>query len=110
MDVDIKHIKTTLLLVLFLSLRVGNLHEFLHWHEDTKTEHCQLCDIISQPKEHILLLDDNTVKIKNNSLCKTYNKVFEIHYEQPRHCFVFPKFIYNKPPPRNTCQELENFV
>ncbi len=99
MQVDIKNIKAILLLAAFLFLRVGSAHSISHWYEDTDTEHCELCDIISQSQDHTYFIDGESVLIENDFTDFTYRSVFQDHYEQPLHCFVLPRCVYNKPPP-----------
>ncbi|PQB04670.1 hypothetical protein BST85_07005 [Aureitalea marina] len=86
-------------LLLFLFLRVGNVHAFSHWSDDQNSPHCELCDMLSFAEELTPALGSEETTISDQPALLTVDKDPITGYTEPLFCFVSPKYILNKPPP-----------
>ena len=95
-----KHILALVFLSVFLFLRVGHAHAFVHWDHDAEITVCDFCDVIIQSQEITPLLDndDNSELVPKPTVRIEKTGSF-INYEAPLYVIVCPSFIYNKPPP-----------
>ncbi len=92
------HIVSFLLLATILIPRILNLHELDHLLDDDISISCELCDLVINSEEPLLIANDNSYE--QRKLQNTPNTLVILRYYRiPQGKIVTPGFIYNKPPP-----------
>lgn len=101
MSMDIwKNTSALVLLLVFLLLRIVNLHSFSHFADnDDDRIHCELCDSIVVTQELTPFTKNTFVPLTEKTageffVCKT-----NFCYETSQHSITLPITICNKPPP-----------
>lgn len=86
-------------LILFLLLRVGDMHAFSHMSDDKDIAQCELCDMLVLAEElNPAIANEYQAEVDEPIInCSENDKL--TGYEEPLYCIASPDEILNKPPP-----------
>lgn len=87
-------------LILFLSIRVGHMHAWIHADVEDHVEHCELCHLIlaSEQNTPLNFSPSDYTFTAEDIISYPYAIPLET-YQQPLQSIVTPDYVYNKPPP-----------
>jgi len=96
-----KNTIASVFLLTFLLVRIVNVHTITHIDDESDSDHCELCEIISINNQSELLFDSNTYEFNNPLNSIVTSKKIALNYSNPLQTVSTPSFVYNKPPPIN---------
>jgi len=95
-----RNITTLFFLSTFLFLRIGNLHVFSHFSDDSDDQvHCELCEIIAVSNDLTPFTNDVSVAVVPKLEINISKYKVNFCYELSNYSITLPESIYNKPPP-----------
>lgn len=94
-----KNINKLIFIPVVLLLVLSDTHVYSHMSNESDSNDCELCTILSISNDWAKPSVLTPVKRGTAIIHILDNPLLSLIYETPLRCFVSPRFIHNKPPP-----------